>query len=101
MPAPAGTGLDERQALLERTARAEASAWASWWRAELLRQGRPMAGGWPGTLSEARSRMARRIAADLGSDFAPTTHELDRAAREAYGAARRDWNETSEPDQAW
>lgn len=99
MPAPLAD--DVRRALLETAAFAEATAWASWWRAELSRQSRPIAGGWPGTLSEARTRMARRIASELGADFALTAQELDRAARFAYGAARREWNANCEPDHPW
>jgi hypothetical protein len=90
----------QRHAHLERVAFAEATAWAAWWRAELGRQRRPIAGGWPGTVSEARVRIARRIAADLGPSFEATREELDETARAAYGAARREWNDCCGPDLA-
>jgi hypothetical protein len=89
-----------RQVLLDRTARAEATSWASWWRNELHRQNRPVAGGWPGTLSEARVRVARRIAVELEPDLAATRQEVEQAARAAYGAARDEWNESREPEIA-
>jgi len=88
----------ERHGLLERAAHAEGNAWASWWRNELCRQSRPVAGGWPGTLTEARMRVARRIAVDLGPDFGATAQELEEAARSAYGAARREWKLNCEPE---
>lgn len=87
-----------REVLLARAAGAEAIAWASWWRAEMRRQRRPLEGGWPGTLSEARARVARRVAVELGPDFRLTPEELDGAARSAYAAARRDWNDACVPE---
>ena len=60
---------------------------------------RPVAGGWPGTLSEARVRVGRRIASELGPAFAATAEELMDAARAAYGTARREWNECSERER--
>lgn len=96
MPARVSEAI--REALLARAATAEAIAWASWWRAELRRQERPLEGGWPGTLSEARARIVRRVAAELGPDFALTPQELDRTARTTYGAARRDWNDAVVPE---
>lgn len=91
-------GDDARQKLLGRAALAEALAWSVWWRAELRRQGRPIAGGWPGTLSEARARVARRVHVELGRQLAPTAQEIERAARTAYSAARDDWNDAREPE---
>lgn len=91
---------EARQALLDGAAQAEGSAWASWWRGELARQERPVAGGWPGTLTEARVRVACRISAELGAAFDATRQELEQAARGAYGVARREWNERCEPESA-
>ncbi len=89
-----------RQVLLAWAARAEACAWTSWWVGELRRQNRPIAGGWPGTLSEARVRVARRIAVELGPQLAATRQEVEEAARVTYGAARDEWNESREPEAA-
>ena len=91
---------EARQMLLEQTARAEGNAWASWWRNELQRQNRPVSGGWPGTLSEARVRVARRLAVEHGPALAATRQEVEDAARAAYGAARNEWNESREPEVA-
>lgn len=91
---------DDRQALLTRSATAEGNAWASWWRSELGKQSRRAAGGWPGTVSEARLRMKRRIAVELGPEFQATAQEVEQAARSAYEIARRDWNDSREPDYA-
>jgi hypothetical protein len=89
---------DRREALLEAAAQSEGTAWSTWWLCELRRQNRPIAGGWPGTLSEARRRMSRRIATELGPRFSLTHAELDQVARRAYDHARRDWNLNSERD---
>jgi hypothetical protein len=89
-----------RQVLLAQTAQAEAIAWTAWWRNELRRQNRPVSGGWPGTLSEARVRVARRIAVEHGPTLAATRNEVESAAREAYGAARDAWNDSREPEPA-
>jgi hypothetical protein len=97
---PAQPVAESRKELLERAAHAEGSSWASWWRVELRRQNRALAGGWPGTLSEARVRVARRIAVELGRAFDATRQELELAARFAYGIARREWNDTCEPEAA-
>jgi hypothetical protein len=69
------------------------AGWAEGWREEMVKQGRPIAGGWPGTIGEARARVAayfenelrRRKLAHLTSD------ELAAATRAAFGQARRDW----------
>ncbi|HEU5058753.1 MAG TPA: hypothetical protein VFU21_19605 [Kofleriaceae bacterium] len=98
MSHPAQQVVDARKALLERAAHAEGSAWAAWWRVELRRQKRFQAGGWPGTLSEARIRVARRVAAELGPAFGATREELEVAARSAYAIARREWNDTCDPE---
>jgi len=90
---------DVRRELLDRAARGEGSAWASWWRTELGRQSRPLEGGWPGTLSEARIRVARRIAVELGPEFGLTSDELEEAARSANRTARAAWNESCAPER--
>jgi hypothetical protein len=70
-------------------------AWARRCRADLLEAHRPAAGGWPGTLSEARAVVASHLAAELkgfGRER-PTDAEREQIARVAYGSARRDWLE--------
>jgi hypothetical protein len=88
----------DRRLVLETAARSEGCAWAAWWRSDLERQGRRRAGGWPGTLSEARRRAVGRIARELGREFAVTTVELERAAHDVYATAKRSWDQSSDPD---
>jgi hypothetical protein len=61
--------------------------WAASVRLELHRQGRRAAGGWPGTMSEARAQIVQ----SLGAPVAPPPDELGRLARILYGAARTTW----------
>lgn len=75
-------------------------AWADSVRAHLCSEGRAAAGGWPGTLSEARARLATIT----GTSAKPTADERDRLARLLYGAARQYWlvhrEAAVEPDDA-
>jgi hypothetical protein len=89
---------DRRRVMLEDAASSEGTAWAEWWRVELRRQRRPVAGGWPGTLSEARARIVARILHEHGPQFSATAAEIESAARSTYGTAKRDWNDNCDPD---
>jgi hypothetical protein len=84
-------GPERRAELLGRIAVEASVAWVTWWCDELRRQRRPVAGGWPGTLSEARARIVARVSADLGGAFALTYAELDGLARTAYLRAKGEW----------
>jgi hypothetical protein len=86
---------------IERYALAAAGAWIEWWRAELRRDGRGMAGGWPGTRSEARARVTAHLAVALGNDFAVDTETLDALTDRAYAVARARWlsGATREPNE--
>ena len=65
--------------------------------AEALRaQTRDVIGGWPGTIREARSRVLLGIRADRRPDL--DTAEIDALSRAVYDAARRCWDQISEPD---
>lgn len=87
-----------RRVLLESASADEGVAWAAWWRNELRRQERPVAGGWPGTLSEARKRIVARIIKELGPRFGASESEIQSATRATYGTAKRDWNDNRDPD---
>ncbi|MDP9036256.1 MAG: hypothetical protein M3O50_15755, partial [Myxococcota bacterium] len=89
----ADPGVDPRSALLERGAIAMGESWAEGWREDLRQQGRRIAGGWPGTIAEARARTQGYFTRELRSRSmdALTTEELDRLARAAYARARTDW----------
>ena len=80
------TVLSEGSALL-------GAQWALSWFEEMWRTGRPVAGGWPGTLPEARAR----VVAHFGSELARldmlqlNPEELARATRSTYDKAKSDW----------
>ncbi|PIE05846.1 MAG: hypothetical protein CSA75_02625 [Sorangium cellulosum] len=90
---PSGSTSVSRRVLVEQTATNAGEVWAGWWRKELVRQGRAAAGGWPGTLSEARAKvletvlpeMRKRGMGELSFD------EQELAAKTLYATARRRW----------
>jgi hypothetical protein len=83
----------ERQALVERSAREVGERWALGWRAELESEHRSAAGGWPGTIAQARACARAHLSAVLaGLQLAePSTAELEQAARLTYARARAVW----------
>jgi len=83
----------ERASLLEEAAIDAGNRWAAARRDELVREGRPVEGGWPGTLPEARVRVAAHAGRALTARAmsALTYDELGHAARVTYGEARRSW----------
>jgi hypothetical protein len=91
---------EARRALLEQRSIRVGMSWAASCRRDLLAARRAVAGGWPGTLSEARARVFELIPADeRARGLAPlTTAEREWAARAVYAAARRDWLEHEEPE---
>lgn len=78
---------------LEHTALAEGERWALEITAALQHDGRPIAGGWPGTLSEARQRVGS-IPAIGRAPYA----ELERLAQHCYASARRTWLQQTTAD---
>ena len=88
----------DRWRALEHLAAAEGMAWAVSSFEELQRQGRSIAGGWPGTLSQARLRVAVRMA---GQDRRPTNPltaaDIDWLARTVYLTAKAEWLAQAEP----
>ena len=89
-----------RRAFLEEAAVALGRSWAEGWREELRREGRPAAGGWPGTMREARSCVERAIPLELRDRRMPpiTTLEREVAARATYASARVEWRRHAEPE---
>ncbi len=87
----------DRWDVLERLAAAEGLAWASRSCEELRQQGRSIAGGWPGTLSQARLRV--RICMTARSNASPvlTRDDLDWLARTVYLTAKAEWLAQVEP----
>jgi hypothetical protein len=76
---------------LERAVDAAGQAWALDWSNALSGEGRPVSGGWPGTLSEARGRVAACVARRVGPARRLGPEELESLARRAYAAARKTW----------
>ena len=71
-------------------------AWANEVANKLRSQLRAIAGGWPGTMREARSRTLMGCAIARHPDFAPDA--LAALTRAVYEAARRRWDAMAEPD---
>ena len=89
---PTTSAEARRLAVLEK-AHGLGEVWAEATRADLRHEQRILAGGWPGTLSEARARAFAHFSSaasvgDLGALDAP---ELELAAREVYARARQVW----------
>jgi hypothetical protein len=82
-----------RRVVLEELGVSLGKAWAERCREDLRLEGRAVAGGWPGTLPEARARIARQIAQELARRGMPAATETEReiCARAAYASARADW----------
>jgi len=89
--------LETRESLLDRAACDAARLWARACSDELVREGRGVEGGWPGTMREARTRAAVEAARLLTKrSMAALAHdELDRLARITYDEARRSWGALS------
>jgi hypothetical protein len=81
-----------REQKLGAVAIAAGEDWLRWWQRALQQQGRTMCGGWPGTLSEARSRVLAQAVAALGDDAALTLPELNALAHTTFEFARTRWN---------
>lgn len=82
-----------RDRVLRETAVDTARAWTSRWFRTLADDGRRVEGGWPGTVQEARARVAadaERALVDLAMP-ALTRDELSRITRVTYEEARRLW----------
>ncbi len=83
---------DARRALLDKSATAAGTLWAQRWCDELRKEGRPVVGGWPGTLREARAQVSAYLGTSLGKrKLSFTREELERAAKTAYTAAKNSW----------
>jgi hypothetical protein len=83
----------ERRSLFEEHSSATGIRWSEEYRSDLRKEGRAAAGGFPGTLSEARALVTSILAAELGRRrlVALSIEEREWAARATYAAARKDW----------
>ena len=84
---------DPRRALLERCAHGEGLLWAKETVAGFHAQMRAVKGGWPGTVSEARARMAGYVLPALARQglAGATESEREQGARCLYHSARAQW----------
>ena len=88
-------GEDERRnRLIHEQPVALGTAWARSCCDELRDTGRPIEGGWPGTVPEARSRVQRELTRLLAAhNLAPLQpNELSAATSAAYEEAKRAWH---------
>lgn len=85
----------ERREILQRVPLSLGSTWAASVCETMRREGRVIAGGWPGTLLEARGRVWQQVNAELARHRLPvlTEGELTQATDHAYAQAKRDWLE--------
>lgn len=70
-----------------------ARTWTNEWITTLAAEGRPVAGGWPGTMSDARARAGALATRTLGAHAmgAPDHDELRELAHATYKEAQRCW----------
>jgi hypothetical protein len=89
-----------RRALIEQSASAVGLSWSEGFRADLRREGRLPAGGWPGTLREARGRVDQALPHELRRLKMPAITEAERAlaVKTAYASARNDWRRHIQPE---
>jgi hypothetical protein len=74
--------------------------WARELRATLLVERRRTSGGWPGTMTEARARVAAAVLpwSVPRGESPPTEAERENAARLLYASARSAWLTNAEPN---
>ena len=91
----------DRCALLEQRAVIGGQLWARRIRQEFHEQGRRAAGGWPGTVSEARARVAEFVIPWVARKgmVAVTSAECEQAARTLYASARNTWLAQRDPEE--
>ncbi|WP_050432245.1 hypothetical protein [Chondromyces crocatus] len=104
-PPPAGEKVEsprdaERRKFIEERSQALGQSWAQGFRRELQQQGRAVAGGWPGTLREARTYVERALMTELRSRKMAMISGAERetAAKVAYASARSEWRKHVEPE---
>jgi hypothetical protein len=84
---------NDRQSVVERSAHDGGEQWARGWRTELQSDHRRASGGWPGTIAQARVCARAHLSAELARLrlAAPSSMELEQAARLTYARARAVW----------
>jgi hypothetical protein len=92
--------LAARGELLERTASAVGESWARTCLADLVAEGRAACGAWPGTITQARTRVRAVIFVELarGRHAPAGPGEIEKATRAAYDRARAVWRASASSD---
>lgn len=82
-----------RSAILREGASTVGAAWVAALCAELANDGRPVEGGWPGTVVEARALVWRHLQVALSAQRLgqPTGEELAAVVAATYESARAAW----------
>lgn len=93
------TAAEARRALLRDGALLTGASWARGVCDAVRREGRPIAGGWPGTMPEARARIRAYFEAELSRKGFEgiSVEEVQFASSLAYQRAKHDWRQY-EPD---
>lgn len=88
---------DARSGKLEHAASIAAGSWARRRMDEVRAEGRAVAGGWPGTMREARGCVRMELARE---GLLPASYEeIERVARRAYTRARDVWLASATRDE--
>jgi hypothetical protein len=90
---------DPRELALHEIALSTARQWTTGWFRTLAEDGRRVEGGWPGTIHEARGRIAADASNELLRTSKPalTREELGRLTQTTYEEARRLWRASAAP----
>jgi hypothetical protein len=97
---PPRRGEEARRADLDRAVVTIGEAWAIRSQRELRAQGREVAGGWPGTMTEARAVTLAYFASPAGHALTPLSREeLEHVARAANAHARAVWRAVAVSDE--
>ena len=82
-----------RLKIMETEAVVAGRKWAGAWKRDIVSEGRAVAGGWPGTITQARAKVYAHIhpiLRDKGMRL-PSTSENEETARALYRCAREFW----------
>jgi hypothetical protein len=92
---------DPLTAVIRDRATAEGRTWACELRAALAQERRRTSGGWPGTMTEARARVAASVLPWTipPGQISATEETRESAARLLYASARKAWLSNVEPDR--
>lgn len=90
-----------RRTFLDSNASSTGSRWSAALRSGLRSQGRAAAGGFPGTMNEARAEVHRMLPPALSAAkmSALLPEEREWSARVAYACARKDWLDNVEREE--